>query len=117
MDSTEQLQPVIQLLPEEYQGLAVTCIALATAGILLYTLFIAPIMNKMGMNKQTQAIADNSLTEAQIATMLDEKLAVIQKEADKKELIELKVRLAFASEDNKPMMLQRIAELESRLNV
>lgn len=110
-NTTEQLQPIIQLLPEEYQGMAMTFLGIITGVLSLYFLLIAPIMAK----KQTNAINENMITEEQIGLIVQQKVNQSNITYLKAKIVEFQLKLPFATDETRPLLEAEILRLEEEL--
>jgi hypothetical protein len=115
MDTTEQLQPIIQFLPEEYQGMVMTCIGLITAFIGLYALIIAPLMKKFGAEKTADAITNGMVSKEQIGDIVNKALALEKESRLKGELSNWRFKLAYATDESRPIIEAEITRVEEEL--
>jgi hypothetical protein len=112
----ETVQPIIQFLPEEYQGMAITFVGIITACIALYTLIIAPIMNKIGANKAVDAINNSMLSEQQIGDIVNQGIEKERISRIKSELVKWKFKLPYSTDETRPMIEAEIIRLEEELS-
>ena len=111
----ETVQPIIQLLPEEYQGLAMTLLGIITACIFLSTIVIAPIMKKIGANKTADAITNGIVSETQIGDIVNNALATERISRIKSELVKWKFKLPYSTDETRTMIEAEIIRLEEEL--
>ena len=119
----ENTNQVIQLLPEEYQGMAMTAFGIAMGAITLYFTVISPLIQRSTANKALlQAKADNlSLTNAlamsqeDLNTMVNDTFSKADVLMINAKITELKVKLPFADEDGKIELQAQIDTLKASL--
>jgi hypothetical protein len=119
----ENANTIIQLLPEEYQGMAMTAFGIAMGAITLYFTVISPLIQKSTASKALlQAKADNlSLTNAlamsqdDLNTMINDTFSNADKLMIKAKITELEIKLPFADDDGKIALQVRIDELKASL--
>jgi hypothetical protein len=111
----ETVQPIIQLLPEEYQGIAITFFGIIAACVFLYTMVIAPLMKKSGDTKMTDAISENMLSETQVGDIVNKAILGERKARAISDLANWKFKLAYATDETRPTIEAEITRLEEEL--
>jgi hypothetical protein len=119
----QNTQQIVQLLPEEYQGMAMTAFGIAMGAITLYFTIISPLIQKSAANKALlQSKADNlSLTNA-LALSQDDLNKMVNDTFSRADVLminakitELEVKLPFADDDGKIALQSQIDELRASL--
>jgi hypothetical protein len=119
----QNTQQIVQLLPEEYQGMAMTAFGIAMGAITLYFTIISPLIQKSAANKALlQSKADNlSLTNAlalsqdDLNKMVNDTFSRADKLMINAKITELEVKLPFADDVGKIALQSQIDELRASL--
>jgi hypothetical protein len=109
-------QIVYQVVPEEYQGLAMTIIGLVGGAITLYFLLIQPLMNKSRTNTMLgevqkenadlKAFIASNPTREEFEEMINQKMSATDKMVINSQILQLEGKLAFAQTDEARAKLQ-----------
>jgi len=123
MDITSGLAPAIELLSPEYQGYAIWLLGMVASAYTLYTLVIKPLMAASAKTKELlQSRAENdslkeamTMTQQEMETMINGTFSKADILMIESKIVELKVKLPFADEAGKTLLLTEIAKLEASL--
>ena len=124
MDTTEQLQPIINVFPEEYQATITAIIGAAFIAWGFYNIAIKPLMAKSSTNKllisATTRITEleNLLVEngKNLSVMVNETLSVADKANISKNIIDLQMKLPIASDEQKLIIQAEIDRQKALLD-
>jgi hypothetical protein len=119
----ENANTIIQLLPEEYQGMAMTAFGIAMGAITLYFTVISPLIQKSTANKALlQAKADNlsltnalALSQEDLNKMINDTFSKADVLMINAKITELEVKLPFADDVGKIALQSQIDELRASL--
>jgi hypothetical protein len=119
-------QVVYQVVPEEYQGMAMTVIAIVGGAITLYFMLIQPMMNKSRTNSllgevqkenaDLKAFIASNPTREEFEEMINQKMSATDKMVINSQILQLEGKLAFAKTDEDRAKLQtQIDEMKASL--
>jgi len=119
----DNVNQVVQFLPEEYQGYVTTAIVIAMGAIALYNIIIKPLIaissnaKALLMSKAENISLKDTLNmnQAELNTMVNDTFSKADKLMINAKITELKVKLPFATEEGKIELQARINELETSL--
>lgn len=109
-------ETVIQLVPDEYKGMAATLFGVVASLMAMYY-FTKPFLDNWRANKQNAVISANALTSENVTEAVNKALAVKEKAEAQKDLITWEYKLLHATtQEAKDMCNLEIAKLKAIVN-